>query len=109
MDKVEFATWRKISAIGKLHNIIRYMRASPQHRERFISTQLDILQSTEAFMFRQNNDTRWNSVYLFIQRGIKLYTKISVYSEEHKNELGEDFLLSSIGRSEVGSTGNTVE
>jgi hypothetical protein len=40
-----------------------------------------------------DNDTRWNSVYLSICRGIQLYSKIAVYSEDHRDELGDDFLL----------------
>src|SRR6266516_3665294 len=42
-----------------------------------------------------DNDTRWNSTYLSITRGIKLYAKIQVFSEIHRDELKEDFLLPS--------------
>jgi hypothetical protein len=80
MDTVEFATWRKIGAIGKLHNIIRYIRASPQRRERFLTIQLDILQTTEAFVVRQNNDTRWNSTYNMIDRALKLRKSIEQFT-----------------------------
>jgi hypothetical protein len=38
------------------------------------------------------NDTRRNSTYLSLTRAIKLYSKIQVYSEDNRNELGEDFL-----------------
>jgi hypothetical protein len=40
-----------------------------------------------------DNETRWNSIYTSIQRGLKLYNKIQVYSTEFKNELSDDFLL----------------
>jgi hypothetical protein len=40
------------------------------------------------------NETRWNSTYLSIRRGIKLYNKIQVFSTDYKDELGDDFLLS---------------
>jgi hypothetical protein len=40
-----------------------------------------------------DNETRWNSTYMSIQRGLKLYNKIRVYSDECKDELGDDFLL----------------
>ena len=40
-----------------------------------------------------DNETRWNSTYISIQRGIKLYNKIQVFSTEFKDELGDDFLL----------------
>src|SRR5256885_3902292 len=41
-----------------------------------------------------DNRTRWNSTFLSLERGLKLYNKISLYSLDHKDELGEDFLLS---------------
>ena len=40
-----------------------------------------------------DNQTRWNSTFLSLQRGIKLYNKISVYSVDYREELDEDFLL----------------
>ena len=40
-----------------------------------------------------DNETRWNSTYTSIQRGIKLYNKIQVFSTEYKDKLGDDFLL----------------
>jgi len=46
-------------------------------------------------MVLADNQTRWNSVYLSIKRAIQLYPKIAVFSEEHRSELGPNFLLSS--------------
>ena len=40
-----------------------------------------------------DNETRWNSTYLLIRRRIKLYSKIQVFSNDHKDELEDDFLL----------------
>jgi len=40
-----------------------------------------------------DNETRWNSTYTSIQRGLKLCNKIRIYSDEYKDELGDDFLL----------------
>ena len=39
-----------------------------------------------------DNDTRWNSTYLLIVRGLKLKHKIQVYSLENRATLGNDFL-----------------
>lgn len=39
-----------------------------------------------------DNETRWNSTYLSLSRAIYLHSKIQVYSEDHLQELGEDFL-----------------
>jgi hypothetical protein len=46
-------------------------------------------------MVISDNDTRWNSTYLSMTRGIQLYPKIQVFLEMHRHELKEDFLLPS--------------
>jgi hypothetical protein len=68
----EITAWRKVGPIGKLHNLVRYIRASPQRREKFLQLQLETLQAVEAFMVRQNNDTRWNSTHDMIERALQL-------------------------------------
>ena len=40
-----------------------------------------------------DNETRWNSIYSSIKRGIRLYNKIQVFSTNHLSNLGTDFLL----------------
>jgi len=39
IESVEFETWRRIGPIGRLHNIIRRIRVSPQRRDRFLRYQ----------------------------------------------------------------------
>ena len=39
-----------------------------------------------------DNNTRWNSTYLSMERALVLEAKIRVYSEDHKDDLGEDFI-----------------
>jgi hypothetical protein len=39
-----------------------------------------------------DNDIRWNSAYSSMERALVLEAKIRVYSEDHKDELGEDFM-----------------
>jgi hypothetical protein len=68
----ELVAWRKLGPIGKLHNLVRYIRASPQRREKFLQLQLETLQAVDAFMVRQNNDTRWNSTHDMIKRALEL-------------------------------------
>ena len=84
--------WRKRGPIGKLHNIIHFIRRSPQRRNKFV----DIVQraglSPEALAelgdvvnerdskFVQlvtDNDTRWNSIYLMIERALRLRFQIN--------------------------------
>ena len=48
--------WRKTGPLGKLHNIVVFIRCSPQRIQRFkeISEKKGLL---------RDNDTRWNSKY----------------------------------------------
>ena len=39
-----------------------------------------------------DNDTRWNSIYLSILRGLKLKHKIQVYSLDERASLGSNYL-----------------
>jgi len=41
-----------------------------------------------------SDDIRWNSTYLAMERALVLEAKIRVYPEDHKDELGEDFIIS---------------
>lgn len=64
--------WRKHGPPGKLHNIIVWIRASPQRIERFA-----ILCATHSLIEKDHtliadNDTRWNSFFLAMTRAIEL-------------------------------------
>ncbi|KAM6514428.1 hypothetical protein FALCPG4_015566 [Fusarium falciforme] len=63
--------------VGKLHNVVKFIRSSPQRCELFkrISRENDEAQeyllaseSTAELEVVMNNDTRWNSIYLMISR-----------------------------------------
>ena len=56
--------WRALGAIGKGHNIIKFICISPQRRAAFLSQEL---QKDSAFMLRADNDTRWNSTWNMIE------------------------------------------
>lgn len=87
--------WRRKGPIGKLYNIIKFIRASPQrieafrkaaHEEDAASATSD---SSEKFILeqeslaelelKQNNATRWNSTYLMIKRAWKKRSYITAY------------------------------
>ena len=80
--------WRRKGPIGKLHNIVKFIRASPQRSEAFrnIAHEDD---NSEDFIFseasskelelRQNNATRWNSTYLMIKRAWEKQVEIQAY------------------------------
>ncbi|KAF6525877.1 hypothetical protein HZS61_011672 [Fusarium oxysporum f. sp. conglutinans] len=71
--------WRKKGPVGKLHNVVKFIRSSPQRCELFkrISRENDEAQeyllaseSTAELEVVMNNDTRWNSTYLMISRAL---------------------------------------
>jgi hypothetical protein len=72
--------WRQRGPVGKLRNIIKFIRSSPQRSESFkalaqeTDNQEDWLlheESTAELQLTLSNDTRWNSTYLMIDRAIK--------------------------------------
>jgi hypothetical protein len=82
------AYWSKRGPVGKLHNLIKWIKASPQRLEAF---RIAAKESHEAQGFRlsedptfelslrQNNATRWNSTYLMIERAWRKRADIQAY------------------------------
>jgi hypothetical protein len=60
--------WRKKGAIGKFHNIVVFIRSSPQRREAFKSCLVGD-EITDDLMVILNNSTLWNSTYRSLRRG----------------------------------------
>jgi hypothetical protein len=112
--------WRQKGPVGKFHNTVSFIRKTPQRHEAFVNLcgngitpdmigtlllkcriSMPRLRRNTAnikllgadLIVIADNETRWNSTFTSIQRGIKLYNKIQVFSTEFKDELGEDFLL----------------
>lgn len=56
LTTAELKRWRKMGPLGKLHNIVVYIKASPQRTRVFLSI-------SGGRMVRQDNSTRWNSWY----------------------------------------------
>lgn len=82
VEERELRLWRKQGAVGKLHNIVRFVRASPQRRELMKSLACSQRNEDDYQLFEedraaidlelmQNNETRWNSTFLMIQRAIR--------------------------------------
>jgi hypothetical protein len=71
--------WRKKGPVGKLHNVVRFIRSSPQRSELFkrVAHENDEAQdfqlaaeSTAELEVMIDNNTRWNSTYLMISRAL---------------------------------------
>ncbi|KAK5994684.1 Putative AC9 transposase-like protein [Cladobotryum mycophilum] len=71
--------WRKKGPIGKLHNIVKFIRASPQRTEEFKKSVPEDYNDGDFMLVDEsdreleliiNNETRWNSTYLMIERAL---------------------------------------
>lgn len=80
--------WRRTGPIGKLHNIVKFIRASLQRSKAFRNIAQEY-NNSEDFIFsevsfkelelRQNNATWWNSTYLMIKRAWEKQAEIRAY------------------------------
>lgn len=79
--------WRAKGPIGKLHNMIKFIRSSPQRSEHFkrIAQEQDheeyrlCEESTAELEVILNNETRWNSIYMMIERALRKRTDIRAF------------------------------
>jgi hypothetical protein len=83
--------WRAIGAVGKVHNIVKFIRMTPQRRSTFLDHQLRELQQQRAFMVRADNDTRWNSTWNMIDSVLAQRQRIDGYCSL-ESELAKDRL-----------------
>ena len=70
-DEFSFEIWAKKGAIGRLHNLILYIRRTDQRRQvlRRLQRELagdDVIFTVEVLI---DGKTRWNSIYIMIKRG----------------------------------------
>ena len=97
-DKKELELWRKRGPVGKLHNVVKYIRITPQRRQEFeekvrgeLETQKSRLAATalpdedpeqvmkEPLMVIQDNKTRWNSFFAMIQQAFLLKDPLDLF------------------------------
>ncbi|TVY73959.1 putative AC transposase [Fusarium oxysporum f. sp. cubense] len=83
--------WRAKGPVGKLHNIVKFIRASPQRTETFKAhareqEEVDIYklaeESTAELEVIQNNATRWNSTYMMIERALVKQSELNSFIQE---------------------------
>ena len=83
----DFLTWRKMGPIGKLHNVVRYIRESDQRKKRFERIQrvgLDPVEGEKTsrektYQLIDDCNTRWNSSHDMICRAIELRNSIDTF------------------------------
>jgi hypothetical protein len=84
----ELLLWRRRGPVGKLHNIIMFIRRSPQriyafrsicNNENWTATDWDDLDVLA------DNATRWNSLYKMVERALKLQARIDQFCFNNPN------------------------
>lgn len=86
--------WRRQGAIGKLHNLVWFIWASPQCQELFMdlveaipNTQDELNGKTKRLHVINDNKTWWNSTYFMINRALCLRQRIEkFYSTKFSKE-----------------------
>ncbi|CVL09149.1 uncharacterized protein FMAN_15429 [Fusarium mangiferae] len=83
--------WRAKGPVGKLHNIVKFIRASPQRTEAFkahareqeeVDTYKLTEESTAELEVIQNNATRWNSTFMMIERALVKQSELNSFIQE---------------------------
>lgn len=80
--KNDFAGWRSIGALGKLHNIAVYIRTSNILSDYWY-------QLSPNLKLGIDNATRWNSWYLLIKRAVSKRSEIMEICRRHKKDFGD--------------------
>lgn len=72
---VAYQLWQSAGPIGQVHYIFTFIRSSSQRREDFLNLQDDL----HALTPLTNNQTRWNSTFIMLQRAIKLRKTVDLF------------------------------
>ena len=77
--------WRGRGPVGRLHNIVQYVRWSPQRRQEFMACKNGgDLAEFDQLELLQDNVTRWNSFYTAIGRALTVRKRIDLFCRRHK-------------------------
>ncbi|TKA50188.1 hypothetical protein B0A49_11188, partial [Cryomyces minteri] len=81
-------------AIGKIHNVVKYINRNSSRIEAFMGIQLQ-LGVTKANLLKLTKDggVRWNSVYLMVKRALKLEVVVREYLRTWKRKDKEAYDL----------------
>jgi len=78
------STVRGIGSLGKLHNIVTFIRGSPGRTKRF--------KKVAGRMIPLDNRTRWNSWYTMVQVALDHEGAVDVYTKANYDSLQSEFL-----------------
>jgi hypothetical protein len=83
--------WRKRGPLGKLHNVVEYIRKTPQRLDRFADQVKQSYPEETVHTLKVGNITRWSSDYEAIKRALRLREAIDefVHNAIRRNENGE--------------------
>jgi hypothetical protein len=100
----ELELWRKKGPIGKLHNIVTFIRHSDQRNQLFKEVQRisyiaveNRTSNQQTFDLVTDNDTRWNSTHDMIERAVKLRNAIDTFIQRIRSEWEEESLKQNEG------------
>jgi hypothetical protein len=77
-------TWREIGGLGKIHNLVIFIRGSNDRIRRFVQI--------AGRMIPMDNNTRWNSWFLMLEVALSLRLYITRFMEEYSDDLQLDYL-----------------
>ncbi|KAJ0129553.1 54S ribosomal protein L4, partial [Fusarium oxysporum f. sp. albedinis] len=76
--------WKRFGCLGRLHNLVRYIRLTPQRREEFAAIIVGgDLAEFDRLELIQNNSTRWNSWFHSITRALNVRERLEIFSARH--------------------------
>ncbi|KAG7428722.1 putative AC transposase [Fusarium oxysporum f. sp. raphani] len=76
--------WKRFGCLGRLHNLVRYIRLTPQRREEFAAIIIGgDLSEFDGLELIQNNSTRWNSWFHSITRALNVRERLEIFSARH--------------------------
>jgi hypothetical protein len=98
--------WRKQGPVGKLHNLVRWIRRGPKRKDRFMefsTSQFDraaipdhaagLIDADEAppgLVLVSDNETRWNSTLAMILRALRLRRVLALFCAVSQAERKEE-------------------
>ncbi|KAJ6437886.1 transposase-like protein [Purpureocillium lavendulum] len=101
-DEFSFDIWAKKGSIGRLHNLATYIRRTDQRRQALRRLQAELAGDDAIFTLEivVDGKTRWNSIYLMIERALELRSAIELYQSRWQRprhdpghrDLSKDFL-----------------